>query len=245
MNRSQGKQVNRMGVSTDSDPRIPKFSTDELAWGQRVGRHLAIGLKALCAPFVLSGLVLANGNSLSSFIDINSSSMLFRLWPFNWVYLQQFINSPYDGAQIRWFFTVVSCSNAIWLAFICWKIIFELFRRDVRFPRAKSPAIIKFILGFLIAGCVALMLISVVMLAGFGAQGYGFFALAFNQSIAAGAIKIVMLEMSGFYVGASFVLEFGGLGLRYWLSRRFGYFVAETTDPKKERVKLRRGRFHH
>jgi hypothetical protein len=52
--------------------------------------------------------------------------------------------------------------------------------------------------------------------------------VSFKQSITVGAIKIVMMMMFFLYVGLSFTLEFSGLGLRYLLSKRFGYFVAKT-----------------
>jgi len=53
-------------------------------------RHLIIGLKALCIPFALSVVILANGKYLSELISIDSNSIFFGLWPFNKVYLEQF-----------------------------------------------------------------------------------------------------------------------------------------------------------
>jgi hypothetical protein len=47
---------------TPSD-RMTKSSEDELACGRRLGRHLAVTLKALCVPLLLSSLILANGRS--------------------------------------------------------------------------------------------------------------------------------------------------------------------------------------
>jgi hypothetical protein len=210
------------------DSRKPKLSDEEAASGLRLGNHLGVGLKALVIPLALSAVVLASGNYLSKLVDVDPNSILFRLWPFNHIYLRQFASSPYSSSEIKWFFTVVSCSNVVWLAFLCWKVIFELFRRDVQFPRTKSLAIQKAILLFFIAGWVLVALFGAVALAGFSTHGYDFFALAFNQSIASGATKIVIMRMTGLYVGVGWILEFGGLGLRYWLSRTFGYFVAET-----------------
>lgn len=103
---------------------ILKRSDEELASGRRMSRHLAIGLKALCIPFVLSGLVLAIGSYLSELINVDPNSILFRLWPFNKVYLQQFAISTYSNSEIRWFFTAVSCSNLIWMTFLLLEIIF-------------------------------------------------------------------------------------------------------------------------
>jgi hypothetical protein len=216
------------------DPRIPKFSDDEVAFGRRISPHLGTGIKALGIALALSAIVLANGDYLSKLIDVDPNSILFQLWPFNRVYLRQFASSPYDSSEMKWFFTVVSCSNVVWLVFLCWKVVFELFRRDVQFPRAKSPAITKFIALFFVAGCVILAIYIPLGLAGFSTQGYGFFSLAFNQSITAGASKIVIFEMTGLYAGASCILEFCGLGLRYCLSRTFGYFVVETPGRQKQ-----------
>jgi len=201
------------------DPRIPKFTEDEAAFGRRAGRHLGIGLRALAIPLVMSGIVLANGSKLSKLIDVEPNSILFQLWPFNRVYLQQFASSHYDGSEIKWFFTVVSCCNLVWLVFLCWKILFELFRRDVQFPRTKSPAITNFIAAFLIVGCVAVAIWIPLAWSGFSAHSSGFSGLGLNQSIAASAMKIVMVEMTCLYAGVSFILEFGGLGVRYWLFR--------------------------
>jgi len=181
----------------------------------------------------LSAIVLAIGDYLSRRIDVDPNSVLLQLWPYNEVYLRQFASSPYDSSEIRWFFTVVSCSNVIWLAFLCWKVFFELFRRDVQFPRIKSAAITKYILLFFFSGWLLLLLFGLVTLAGFGTQAYGFVAVTFNWSIAANASTIVMGEMAFLYIGAGVVLEFGGLGLRYWLSRTFGCFVVETSDPQR------------
>lgn len=225
--------MREMDASMKAIQFISKASAEELASGHRMSRHLAIGLKALCVPFALCGIILTNGDRLSEVIKIDSSSILFWLWPFNRVYLQQFANSPYGSAEIKWFFTVVSCSNAIWLIFLCWKLVFELSRGDVKFPPGRTPVITQFIVRGLIVACVILVLGSLVGFFGFSTQGDSLFAVSFKQSITVGAIKVVMMTMFFLYVGGAFILEFGGLGLRYLLSKRFGYFVAETTQSTK------------
>lgn len=78
------------------------------------------------------------------------------------------------------------------------------------------------------------MLGLVVGLAGFNTQEDTFFAPSFKQSITAGAIKIVMVMMLFIYVGAAFVLEFGGLGLRYLMAKAGVYFVTETGNRQKK-----------
>jgi hypothetical protein len=206
-------------ISVSEDPRIPKFTEEEAAFGRRAGRRLGIGLQALAISLVMSGIVLANGNNLSKLIDVEPNSILFQLWPFNRVYLQQFASSHYDGSEIKWFFTVVSCSNLVWLVFLCWKIFFEVFRRDVQFPRTKSPAITNFIVAFLIVSCVIVAAWIPLAWLGFSAHSSGLIGLGLNQSIAAGAIKVVMVVMASLYAGVAFILEFGGLGVRYWLFR--------------------------
>ena len=54
--------------------RIPKPSEGEAAFFGRITRHLKIGLTAVFVPFAVSGLVLANGNSLSRMINVNPHS---------------------------------------------------------------------------------------------------------------------------------------------------------------------------
>ena len=82
-----------MSVSMDADSSI-KLSESEVEFGRRIRRHFEIGVKALCIAFALSGIILANGNYLSELINIDPNSILFQLWPFNRVYLQQFASSP-------------------------------------------------------------------------------------------------------------------------------------------------------
>jgi hypothetical protein len=230
-----------MGISTVSSD-VLKPSDDELASMRRAGHHFKISVGALCIPFALSGIILASGNHLSEMINIDPNSILFRLWPFNQVYLQQFTSSTYDvylkrftsphydTSEIKWFFTVVSCSNAIWLIFLCWKLYFDLFRRDVEFPRGKTPAWTQAIVRFLIISCFLLVMDILVLRAGFSTQGDGLSVISLEQSITLGAIKIVMVLMFFLYVGATVFLEFGGLGLRYVLAKKFGYFLAEAPD---------------
>ena len=207
-----------------------KPSEAELAVGIPIGRHLAISLSALCITLALCGLVVANGSYLSSTININPESLLFGLWPFNWVYLRQLANSPYSNSDIKWFFTIVSCANAIWLVFVCWKVIFELFRRDIAFPPKKLPRICRAIVSFFIVGCIEFILSALVGLTGFSTQGISLLSISFSQSIVVDAAKILILRMFFLYVGVSFILEFGGLALRYWLARTFGFFLAGETS---------------
>jgi len=125
-----------------------KFSDGEKAYFHRTERHVGISLKSLFVPLALSCVVLVGGKYLSGAINIDPHSTLFRLWPFNEVYLRQLANSPYSAADIRWFFTVVSCSNVIWLVYLVWKLAFELLRTDVAFPPGKSPGIFQMIIRF-------------------------------------------------------------------------------------------------
>ena len=214
-------------------PRIPKLSAGEAAFGHRATRHFAIGLKALFIPFTLSGFILANGRYISQVTNIDHNSIVFWLWPFNGIYLRQFVYSPYSSSDISWFFTVVSCSNLVWLIFLVWKLAFELFRRDVKFPPGKAPIIDQLIVRVLAVSGFILVVFIFVCFWGFHSEGDAIFGLYFKQSIAAGAIKMVMVLMFGLYVGAAFFLEFGGLGLRYVLFRVFGWFAAEPTYLSK------------
>ena len=68
--------------------------------------------------------------------------------------------------------------------------------------------------------------------AGFNTREDTFFGASFKQSITAGAIKVVMTLMFPLYLGAAFIFEFGGLGLRYLLAKAFGFFVAEAPDQQ-------------
>lgn len=202
--------------------RLPKLSGDESAFFRRIKPHFATSLKALFMPLATSGIVLANGAYLEKLIDTSPDSILFRLRPFNPVYLQQFAGSPYGGPQIKWLFTVVSYSNAIWLTFICWKVAFELFRGDVEFPSGETPTIEQVIIRTLVANCVMVALFILVNLEGFTTQD-SVFDISFRQSIAIGAMKVLIM-MFFVYVAVAFIIEFSGLGLRYLLSKRPGPF---------------------
>jgi hypothetical protein len=205
-------------------------SDAEAASGRRMRRHLTIGFGALWITFVLSCSVLASGKYLSQQINIDQNSTLFWLWPFNRIYLQQFIVSPYHSSEIKWFFTVVSCSNFVWLIFFFWKFVFELRRKDVQFPPGRNSVIEQFIIRPLVVACVLLIVLVLESLSGFNPRQVSFFALSFEQSITVGAIKVILVQMFFLYFFAGIILEFGGLGLRYLLSKTFGYFAAETDD---------------
>jgi hypothetical protein len=218
----------------NADSRIWKASDDEKAFGRRIQPHALTGLKVLFIPFFLSGIVLANGGALSASTNIDQNSILFWLWPFNRVYIHQFAGSSYSSSDIKWFFTVVSISNVIWLIFLAWKFVFELFRTDVEFPPGKMPVIYHAIVRVMAACCVILVLFIFVGFLGFNEQGYtGVFGFSLNQSITVGAVKVVTVMMSCLYMGAAFLLEFGGLGVRYFLSRTFGWFGAKKIDSPK------------
>jgi len=212
-----------VGIATNESSAGRKFSDDELSFFGRIAPHFAISLKSFCVPFALSIIVLLTGNYLQNVVETGPNSILFRLWPVNHVYVEQLAGSPYDSTEIRWFFAVVSCSNAIWVIFLCWKFVFELFRRDVAFPQPKSPNIASFIVGFFVASCVILILFIPISMAGFSTQAGGLLIVSFKQSITVNAISVVMVQMFSLYVGAAFFLEFGGLGVRYLLSRKFGF----------------------
>jgi len=83
----------------------------------------------------------------------------------------------------------------------------------------KSPVIVQFIVRFLIVNVVILILFTLLGIAGFNAQGDAFFVPSLKQSITAGAIKVVLVVMFALYFAAAYILEFGGLGLRYLLSK--------------------------
>jgi hypothetical protein len=204
-----------------------KFSEGEKAYFHRTERHVGISLKSLFVPLALSCVVLVGGKYLSGAINIDPHSTLFRLWPFNEVYLRQLANSPYSAADIRWFFTVVSCSNVIWLVYIVWKLAFELLRTDVAFPPGKSPGIFQMIIRFSAVYGVMLILGVFGGAAGFDTVQDSVFAPSFKQSIAVSAAKITMLLMFFLYFAVAYAIEYVGLGLRYLMARTLGYFVAE------------------
>ena len=204
---------------------------EEAVLGLRLGRHLGTGLKALCIPLVLSGIILANGNLLSERINIDPDSILFRLWPYNTVYLRQFTGSAYAGTEIKWFFTVVSLSNFVWLGFICWKIFFELFRRDVEFPSGRSLRLERAIIAGFVGGCVVFAGYALLNFVGFNTDWPGFLlSPSLKETVAVGAIKIVGVAMLFIYVGAALIVEFGGLALRYLLHRVFGCFAVDCAN---------------
>jgi len=180
--------------------------------------------------FSLSCVILAIGSDLSERIIVNQNSALFWLWPFNSIYLRQFEGSPYRSSEVEWFFTVVSCSNLIWLVFICWKFVFELSRRDVQFPPGKNPFLKLVIVRPLLVACVVLTVFVLVARSGFGTKQISFFAVSMSQSIAVGAVKIITIQMFALYFFTGIIFEFGGLGLKYVLSKTFGCFVAEPLD---------------
>ena len=228
----------------EDPPRIPRLAENEAAFGLRLGRHLGTSLKGFGVVLIMCGVVLASGNSLSKLMDVEPNSILFQLWPFNRVYLQQLAPhydsfdvkwvAQYNASGVKWFFNVVSYCNLIWLAFLCWKIVFEIFRKDVQFPRLESSAIRNFIVAFFIAGCVLVAFFIPLNSAGFATHVYGFSGLGLNQSIAAGAVKVVMVGMTFLYFGISLIMEFGGLGIRYLLFKMFGCFAANA--PMRQKV---------
>lgn len=204
-----------------------KLSDAELASSLRMRRHFKIGFAVLWVAFALTCVVLASGNHLSKLINVDQNSTLFWLWPFNKIYLQQFTSSPYHSSEIKWFFTVVSSANLIWLIFLCWKLVFELCRRDVQFPPGKNPVIEQAIIRPLVVACIVLLVFVLMARSGFGAHPVSVFAVSMMQSITVGAIKIVTIQMFALYFLAAVTLEFGGLGLRYVLSKAFGFFLAD------------------
>jgi hypothetical protein len=113
----------------------------------------------------------------------------------------------------------------IWLIFLGWRVIFELFRRDVSFPQGKTTFLYQMIIRLIAisAGMIALM---------FFVNDSGFEILrdtrlnpSFKQPIVEGAIKVA-LNMAFIYFAAGLFLEFGGLGIRYVLAKTLGYFLA-------------------
>jgi hypothetical protein len=188
-------------------------SASDTASSRLASRHLAVGLRPLLFPLALSYIVLVNGNYLSSRLNIDQHSFLFWLWPFNNIYLEQFKDAPYGSHDIAWFFTVVSLCNAVWIASLCWKVIFEFRRKDFEFLRYNS-LIKTSVVRFLIVGFVASALFIVVNLFGFDAEETSLFALTFKQSILVGAVKVILVYMFFLYFGFAVIVEFGGIWLR-------------------------------
>jgi hypothetical protein len=197
-----------------------KYTHAELTFLRRARRHGTNSAIALGIPYFLGGIILAGGNYLSEIWSVDPDSVLFRLWPFNQIYLQQFAFSHYTPSEVRWFFAVVSYSNLVWMIFLCWKFIFDSFWRDIEIPTSQTPNLAKIIFQFLACVVMGLLLSIFVFLCGFYLQGDGQWGLSLGQSIATGAFKLVMVLMPGFYVMATCFLEFGGLGLRYLLAKR-------------------------
>ena len=157
----------------------------------------------------------------------------FRLWPFNELYLEQFANSPYSTSDVRWFFTVICCSNLIWLIFLGWKLAFELFRNDVAFPPGNAPVVYGLVTRVPVIYSFVLVLVVLAVSSGFVVQD-SFLHPSFRQSIAVGASKIVVLMFCLYFVAAYFI-EFGGLGVRYLLAKTLGYIVAEPSPGREPR----------
>jgi hypothetical protein len=173
----------------------------------------------------LSVAVLINGEHISEYVDVDAQSILFKLWPFNNVYLRQFAAAPYSASDIRWLYTVVSLSNLIWLIFLASKLLFELFRRDVSFPRGRTPFLYQMIVRVTAISAALIALGYIDNSAGFEMLRSTFFNPSFKQPIVLGAIKVVLC-MSILYFAAALFLEFSGLGLRYLLAKTFGFFLA-------------------
>lgn len=214
-------------------------SEGELASTARMTRHLAASLKALLILFALSAIIIANGNYLVAHVGVDQNSILFWLWPFNKLYLQQFSVSSYQPSELKWFFTAVSFANLALIVFFLWKLFFEITRKDVEFPKGKSPNLTRFILRFFVISVILLLLELRVAARGFDLQDDTLFSPSIKQSIGVGAFKIVMGIMFFLYVGAAFVIEFGGLGLRYLLAKLFGWFtVKDERNPDGPRSDL-------
>lgn len=228
----RGKQPLRPAEMTQTSDNSKGTKEYPMDWTLR---HLGITFKALFVTFVLCCMTLVCGSYLATAVDIDPNSALFRLWPFNWIYLRQFANSTYSSSEIKWFFTVVSISNAICLVFVCWKFGIEFLRKDVAFPARVHPAVLQILYSFFVVGCFIVLGSTLLGLLGYGPQGTGPFAFSFQESIGIGAVKILIAKMLSLYVGVSFVLEFGGLLIRYWLSRIFGLFL--TTQSKSSKGK--------
>jgi hypothetical protein len=204
--------------------RDVKFTEGELAAAHRMRHHMNVGLIALCIPYFLGIIILASGNYLSETFSVDPDSIPFRLWPFNQIYLRQFASSRYTPSEVRWFFTVVSYANLAWLILLCWKFVFELIRKDVAFPTSK---LVQFIVVRPLVGvCGGLLLSIFVFLGGFYMQGDSQWGLSLGQSITTGAFKLVLVLIPGLYILTAYVLEFGGLALRYLLARRANSFSA-------------------
>jgi hypothetical protein len=204
---------------------------EEKDFARRLGPRLKTRLQAFFIALVLTGMVLINGKYLSEHIEADPQSILFQLWPFNKIYLDQFVAAPYSATDTRWFYTVISCSNLIWLILLAVQFITELFRRDISFPRGKAE--------FLYHGIVRAITISAAMIALMFFVNYAGFEMlrdtplnpSFKQSITVGAIKVA-LNMSFLYFAAAFFLESGALGLRYFFAKMLRCFTpsSSTTD---------------
>jgi hypothetical protein len=193
-------------------------------FGRRISGHFNFSVAALFVPFGLSVIILVTGSYLSELIKIDPDSILFRLWPYNSIYFRQFATSHYTKSEIDWFFTVVSCSNFVWLLFLGWKIVFELFRRDVSFPSDEMPGFTRAFL--YLTGVFGFLFVAFLITGPIGFNTYRntTYGLSLSQSITTGALKIVLGDMFLLYFSAAGLLEWGGLGLRYVvvkLRRRF------------------------
>jgi hypothetical protein len=203
-----------------------KYTREELRAGHRMmGRHLGITLRAIRIPLISGVVILIAGNYLVELVNVDPDSILFQLWPFNHVYLRQFAGSPYSSADVRWFFTVVSCTNVVWLLFLCWKLPLDLFRRDVAFP-SKSANLGRAIGGMLFAFCIALVVSIFENVDGFSTYHHTIYSLSLGEPIATGAFKVVTMFMFFLYFSIACVLEFGGLAIRYQVAKRTGSFPA-------------------
>jgi hypothetical protein len=203
---------------------IAKPTKEEKDFCRRIQTHFKRSAQALLFAFALSMAVLVGGEHVSEYVDVDAQSILFKLWPFNNVYLRQFGASPYCASDIRWFYTVVSVSNLIWLIFLGSKLLFELFRRDVSFPRGETPFLYQMIVRVTAVSAAMIGLAYFDNSAGFEMLRSTFLNPSFKQPIMLGAIKIVLL-MSFLYFAAALFLEFSGLGLRYLLAKTFGFFL--------------------
>jgi hypothetical protein len=119
----------------------------------------------------------------------------------------------------------------IWLIFLGWKLFFELFRRDVSFPQGKTPFLYQMIVRVAAISAALMALAYFDNSAGFEMLRDTFLNPSFKQPIMVGAIKVVLC-MSVLYLAAALFLEFGGLGLRYFLAKTFGYFLASPSPAE-------------
>jgi hypothetical protein len=79
---------------------IAKPTKDEKDFCRRIQTHFKRGLQVFFVCILLTAAVLIGGEYLSARIDVNAQSFIFQLWPFNTVYLKQFVAAPYPVQHI-------------------------------------------------------------------------------------------------------------------------------------------------